>query len=191
MIWISDDSVFNIKSILSEQSKAEKNCFCGKIVTLKLARVIEWHHHTWKKISESQKLYYNFSNQIASFNPKRLIAHRFFSAMTRLGSTQFWIESQTWKTWKKFAIESRENLKVRGFFPLRLCWWVCCWRKKINVELHREGFLVGRFCTAHVDNFRCRNTLRFFEIFDIRLWLIMFPSGIVLKPICTPNRSAF
>lgn len=180
MIWISDDSEFKehfIWTIERINVFARKKLF---VTTLKLARVIEWHHHTGNKTIQSQKLYYQLSNQIASFKGKRLIASRFFSAMTWVNTVLDW-ESDFKDEKKKSPLKAERIYRSKDKFHL-----VCTGKfvdgvKKIVRHSVKKVFLSAAFNTSYMYVDFVAEILRFFEIFDIKLSLIVFLSAIELN----------
>ena len=138
MIWISHDSVSNLKSILSEQSKEEK------IVLRENCDFEVGARHWMTSPILGRKPANHRSCTIISPIKSRLSRPHAWSLIDSfppwldLGQHSFGLKVRLERREKKFAIESRGNLKVRGLFPLRLCWWVCCWREKMNVVPSRR-----------------------------------------------------
>lgn len=145
MIWISDDSVLKEHFIRAIERII---FFAGKKICLwplwSWRASLKWHHYTWKKASESQKLYYNLSNQIASFKAKHLIAYRFFSAMTWVNTVLDW-ESDVKDVKKKSLLKAERIYRSGDYFHLVCAGEFVVGVKKIERHSRAKVFLLAAF----------------------------------------------
>ena len=106
--------MFNLKGILSEQS-TEKKVFAGNLL------LWSWRASLNDVITIlERKLANHRSCTIIPPIKSRLSRPNAWSLIDSfppwLGSTQFWSESQTWKTWKKSLLKAERILRSGDYF---------------------------------------------------------------------------